>query len=157
MSFDIFYIWIRFLSELNNSLSLIFFYVCSKIQELEAFSTKAYKKAPFLFLKEGVEEIEVTKACDSPRQTTTIQSTPLYLEREHPLPCLTDVYPEVAVLVTSLVKGCYKTLNFSMSFTLFGYLALQIYKKKEKRREENREKFASERQKNGAKNDIMRK
>ncbi len=49
-------------------------------------------------------KIDVTKACDSPRQTTTIQSTPSNEERKHPLPCLTDVYPEVAVLVTSLSK-----------------------------------------------------
>ena len=36
-----------------------------------------------------------------------------YLEREHPLPCLTDVFPEVLILVNQSIQGCSR-LNISL-------------------------------------------
>ena len=40
-----------------------------------------------------------------------------YLEREHPLPCLTDVSPEVLILVNQSIQGCSR-----LSISLFHIL-----------------------------------
>ena len=65
------------------------------------------KCPPFRLEKKGVKrKIDGSKAYDSLHQTTIIQSTPHYGEREHPLPCLTDVFAEVVVLLLQSNQGC---------------------------------------------------
>jgi len=49
----------------------------------------------------------LTKAYDGPHQTTIILSTP-HIWHEHPETCLTDVFPEVVILVNQSNQGCYR-------------------------------------------------
>ena len=40
-------------------------------------------------------------------------------ERKHPLPCLTDVFPEVLILVNQSRQGCYRLYVSFISYSSF--------------------------------------
>jgi hypothetical protein len=68
----------------------------------------------------------LTKAYDGPHQTTIILSTPF--ERKHPIACLTDVFPEVVILVNQSTKDV-KVAMFPLSRFLFiSYFPAKIVK-----------------------------
>ena len=62
----------------------------------------------------------LTKAYDGPHQTTIQLSTPLYVERKHPIACLTDVFPEVVILVNQSIKDVIDAI-ITLLFSCFIY------------------------------------
>ena len=70
----------------------------------------------------------LTKVYDNPHQTTIIQSTPC-VWHEHPETCLTDVLPEVVILVNQSNQGCYLLNSFVLVYVLVLFLVSHRYKK----------------------------
>jgi len=98
------------------------------MHQRELWYERKHTKSPFLFEKGVKKKMCLTKVYDNPHQTTIILSTPC-VWHEHPETCLTDVLPEVVILVNQSNQGCYLLNSFVLVYVLVLFLVSHRYKK----------------------------